>query len=62
MMRQKRLGCVYMQDISDLVGYWLIKGVCLEVRMLRNFWKVEVVTVTASVTGFCRMTNGFQRK
>ena len=43
MMRQKRLGCVYMQDLSDLVGYWLIKGVCLEVRMLRNFWKVEVV-------------------
>lgn len=22
-----------------LVGYWLIEGVCLEVRMLRNFWK-----------------------
>lgn len=62
MMRQKRLGCVYMQDLSDLVGYWLIKGVCLEVRMLRNFWKVEVVTVTASVTGFGRLTNGFQRK
>lgn len=56
-----------------LVDYWLIKGVCLEVRMLRNFWKgrhgysecnrvLQVdkrVSTEMSVRAFCGLTCDF---